>query len=238
MTNGAQSGLQSVAYAMQVIRNGWEDAMLATGTDENSEIISELYGKLNLTADEKVRPYEEKERFSLSDGSVSALLETVDSAKARGAELLCRVTGYGMAHASVPFGKITGSAKGLTAAVTAALDDAGLSAGDIDAVIGFANGHRALDAAETEGLSPVFDLTRVPVISVKERMGEGRAASATLGLAHAALLFHGDLTEEPDAYRLTENGMEKIPVKAEKLNRILAVSYAAGGSYTAIVLER
>ncbi len=238
VTNGAQSGLQSVAYAMQVIRNGWEDAMLATGTDENSEIISELYGKLNLTADEKVRPYEEKERFSLSDGSVSALLETVDSAKARGAELLCRVTGYGMAHASVPFGKITGSAKGLTAAVTAALDDAGLSAGDIDAVIGFANGHRALDAAETEGLSPVFDLTRVPVISVKERMGEGRAASATLGLAHAALLFHGDLTEEPDAYRLTENGMEKIPVKAEKLNRILAVSYAAGGSYTAIVLER
>ena len=238
VTNGAQSGLQSVAYAMQVIRNGWEDAMLATGTDENSEIISELYGKLNLTADEKVRPYEGKNAFSLSDGSVSALLETVDSARARDAKILCRVTGYGMAHASVPFGTVTGSADGLTAAVLAALDDAGLSAGDIDAVIGFANGHRAPDAVETDGLSRVFDLSQVPVISVKERAGEGRAASATLGLAHAALMLCGELETEPDAYRSVGGKMKKCGVRSSDLNRILAVSYAAGGSYAAVVAER
>lgn len=238
VTNGAQSGLQSVAYAMQVIRNGWEDAMLATGTDENSEIISELYGKLGLVADEKVRPYDQKKVFSLSDGSVSALLETVDSAKARGAETLCRVTGYGMAHGSVPFGKVTGSAAGLTAAVEAALDDAHLTASDIDAIVGFANGHSALDAVEAEGLSKCFDLSRVPVISVKERAGEGRAASATLGLAHAALMLHGDLAEEPDAYLATADGMKKVGVKSADLSRILVVSFAAGGSYTAIVAER
>lgn len=238
VTNGAQSGLQSVAYAMQVIRNGWEDAMLATGTDENSEIISELYGKLSLTAGEKVRPYAGKNVFSLSDGSVSALLETVDSAKARGAEILCRVTGYGMAHASVPFGKVTGSVAGLTEAVEAALSDANLNACDIDAVVGFANGHQALDGIETEGLAKVFDLSRVPVISVKERAGEGRAASAALGLAHAALLLHGDLAGEPDAYRKTAGGMEKVGVKSAALSRILVVSFAAGGSYAAVVLEK
>ena len=238
VTNGAQSGLQSVAYAMQVIRNGWEDAMLATGTDENSEIISELYGKLNLVADEKVRPYEKKETFSLSDGSVSALLETVESAKARGARILCRVTGYGMAHGSVPFGTVSGSVAGLHGAIEAALADAGLTAADIDAVVGFANGHRALDAIETEGLSRFFDLARTPVLSVKERAGEGRAASAALGLAHAALLLSGDLAEETDAYRLADGQMQKVGVRADALRHVLAVSYAAGGSYTAVVLER
>ncbi len=238
VTNGAQSGLQSVAYAMQVIRNGWEDAMIATGTDENSDIISELYGKLGYVSDEKVRPYENKEVFSLSDGSISVLLETAKTAKARGAEALCRVTGYGMAHASVPFGKITGSEKGLTDAVESALADANLMPSDIDAVVGFANGHKALDNIEIAGLSQVFDLAEVPVVSVKERAGEGRSASATLGLSHGALMLHGDITEETDAYVKSANGMQKITVKSENLAKILVVSYAVGGSYTAVVLEK
>ena len=91
---------------------------------------------------------------------------------------------------------------------------------------------------EAEGLSKCFDLSRVPVISVKERAGEGRAASATLGLAHAALMLHGDLAEEPDAYLAAADGMKKVGVKSADLSRILVVSFAAGGSYTAIVAER
>lgn len=212
--------------------------MLATGTDENSEIISELYGKLGLVANEKVRPYEGKNTFSLSDGSISALLETADSAKARGAQILCRVTGYGMAHGSVPFGTVSGSVSGLVGAVDAALADANLSAQDVDAIVGFANGHAAPDAIEIEGLSKFFDLGNTPILSVKERAGEGRAASATLGLAHAALLLCGNLGEEPNAYKQTASGMQKVGVKAAELNRVLVVSYAAGGSYTAILLEK
>ena len=105
-------------------------------------------------------------------------------------------------------------------------------------MVGFANGHQALDGIETEGLAKVFDLSRVPVISVKERAGEGRAASAALGLAHAALLLHGDLAGEPDAYRKAAGGMEKVGVKSAALSRILVVSFAAGGSYAAVVLEK
>lgn len=237
VTNGAQSGLQSAAYAIEVMRNGWEDAMIATGTDENDAIISELYHGLGLAADEKVRPYENKNVFSLSDGSVSLLLETEASAKKRGAGAYCKVTGYGMAHASVPFGKLSGSAGGLTAAVRAALSDAHITAADIDAVIGFANGHAAVDQAEADGLSPLFDLTKVPVLTVKERTGEGRAASAALALAHGALLLSGD-TDVCDAYVMTKDGMTPFAADARALRRILVVSYAAGGSYTAVVLEK
>ena len=59
-----------------------------------------------------------------------------------------------------------------------------------------------VDSQETAGLSAVFDLSRVPVLSVKQRTGEGRAASAALALAHGAFLLHGDLDAEPDAYLL------------------------------------
>ena len=51
VTNGAQSGLSGIAYAMNIIREGQESIMLATGTDENSEIIDSLYRKLGLVSD-------------------------------------------------------------------------------------------------------------------------------------------------------------------------------------------
>lgn len=238
VTNGAQSGLQSAAYAMQVIRNGWEDAMLATGSDENSAIISDLFGVLGLRTDKKVAPYDGADGFTLSDGSVSLLLEEADSAEARGARVYCEVAGYGMAHGDVPFGRIAGSARGLEDAVNAALRDAGVEASAIDAVVGFANGQRAIDEVETEVLDRLFDTTCVPVISVKRRAGEGRAASAALSLAQGALLLHGDLPEERDAYIQTANGRERVTVKADGLSTVLVISYAAGGSYTALVLKK
>lgn len=240
VTNGNQSGLQSVAYAMQVIRDGRESAMIATGTDENDAILSELYHGLGLAASEPVTPYAGKDTFPLSDGSVSLVLETADSAAARGAASYCRVRGYGMAHSDVPFGTVGGSSEGLVKAVRAALADAELTAADIDGILGFANGMTEVDSQETAGLSAVFDLSRVPVLSVKQRTGEGRAASAALALAHGAFLLHGDLDAEPDAYLLPagKTGMMQTSVSAGSLRCLLAVSFAAGGSYTAVVIEK
>lgn len=212
--------------------------MLATGTDENNTIISELYQGLKLVTKEPVKPYSKQTAFTLSDGSVSVLLETATSAASRAATVYCKVTGYGMAHGSVPFGTLRGSEHGLVAAIQNALTDANITAAQIDAVIGFANGHTTIDAIETAGLSQFFDLSKIPVLSVKERAGEGRAAAASLALAHGALLLHGDLTMEADAYFCKDGKQEKVTIPAEKLRRILVVSYAAGGSYTAVVLEK
>lgn len=207
--------------------------MLATGSDENSAVISELYHVTGDAADGAVLPYESKTGYSLSDGSVSLLLETGASAAARNATRYCRVLGYGMAHAPVPYGTVKGSEKGLVDAVNAALADAELTAGDIDAAVGFANGCAEVDGIERAGLSAVFGES-LPVITVKERVGEGRAATAALSLAHAALLLHRDLENEPDAYT---NG-KKTGVTGGSLSRVLVISYAPGGSYTAVVLGK
>ena len=66
------------------------------------------------------------------------------------------------------------------------------------------------------------------------------AASAALALAHGAFLLHGDLDAEPDAYLLPagKTGMVQTSVSAGSLRRLLAVSFAAGGSYTAVVIEK
>ena len=61
--NGIQAGLQSLCYAADVIRNGDEKIMVASGTDENTDVTEYLYDKLGLRG--------EKLRKGLGEGSVS-----------------------------------------------------------------------------------------------------------------------------------------------------------------------
>ena len=237
-TNGAQSGLFSVAYAADVIRAGKEKAMLATGTDENNEIMQELYSQLGLLSESYVKPYSGSDRLTLSDGSVSLLLENADTAAARGAKCIAFVKGCGSANAGVEFGTVTGSDKAADTAIAAALEDAGLTPSDIGAVIGFANGHKAVDSIEKTVLGRVFGdkLAELPVISVKETLGEARAASAALGAAHAALMLAGEIGESSCVYYKEDT--VRGSVSSQGLDNILAVSYGSGGSYCAVVIGR
>lgn len=239
VTNGAQSGIASLAYAMSVIRDGKEKAMIATGTDENCDIISELYTGLGFVADVPAAPYENGKGFALSDGSTSILIESESSAKERGAKIYCKVKGFGMAHKSVPFATLSGSGEALDTAIENALADAGISVNDIDAVMGFANGCEAVDNIETEALKRVFGekLATTPVISVKENVGESRAAAAALACAHGALMLSGGIENCENAYVMAD-GIKKQSVESKSLNTVLCIAFGSGGSYSAAVLSR
>ena len=235
ITNGAQSGLASIAYSMDILRKGTEEAVLATGTDENIEIINEIYAKENKIANTVNNAYDNKSGFTLSDGSVSILLEDEAVATKRGAKVYAHVTGYGMAHKSVDFLTIENSESALIDAINFALADANIKASDISAVVGFANGDKTIDNVECAGLTKVFGsgLNNLPVINIKDNIGEARSAGAALAASHAALLLSGDL-KETNAY---VSG-KKTKISGSNLNKVLVISYGFGGSYTAIVVEK
>lgn len=239
IANGAQAGLQSMAYAADVITSGKEQAMLATGTDENTAIIDELYNGLGIVADKLVQPYSGGDKFTLADGSVSVLAETALSAKARGAKVYCAVTGHGTAHSSVPFGKISGSDKALGAAVNEALAAAGITAEDVDAVVGFANGCKAVDDIELKWYDGLFtNGKKPPVVSVKAATGEGRAASAMLALAHGALMLSGKIEVERNAYIPSGGNAVRCDAKCGDMKNVLVIGYGTGGSYCAVTLSK
>lgn len=242
VTNGAQAGLFGIAYATDVIEKGEENAMLACGTDENSDIYDELYRGLGFVSDKPADLYGGKDKaFSLSDGSVSLLLESEQNANARSARKYCRIAGSGSAHSSVDFATLSGSERALDKAIAEAVKDAGLTVKDIDAVIGFANGHKTVDGIETAAYLRVFgdSVSNVPVISVKERVGEARAAAAALGVAHGALMLHGDVKSENSAFVICKDGkVTRKPITCDGFRNILVTSYGSGGSYCAMVLTK
>ncbi|MBR4785498.1 MAG: beta-ketoacyl-[Fibrobacter sp.] len=240
ITTGPLSGLDSIGYSMNVIHDGQEQAMMATGTDENLPIITEFAEKLGVAANDVVAPFANADGCVVGDGSVSILLEEEDYAKARGAKVYCYALGFGHGRKNVKFGKLEGSDEALDKAINDALADAGLKASDIDAVCGFANGFKKIDDIEKGALQRVFGekLAAMPLFEVKERTGEGRAGSATLAASEAAMLLSGEL-ESDNAYFVANDGsVSSKPAAAANLKNVLIISFAAGGSYSAVVFGK
>lgn len=239
ITNGAQSGLASVAYATNILKQKQEKIVLATGTDENIDIIHELYDKLGYISADVALPYENKEGFTLADGSTTIVLESEASAKERNATVYGKVLGYGMAHQGVAFGTISGSKDGLTKAITEALKDAKLSSDQIDAVFGFADGFNVLDEIEKSAYKDIFgsSLENLAVVQMKEHTGEGRAASASLACVHALLMMDGSIVED-HAYFIGPDKITKRRVSGKNWQYALVTSFGSGGTYCAVIIAK
>ncbi len=233
VTNGAQSGLAGVAYAMNVIRQGGGHTMLATGTDENCEIIGELYEKEGLVAKEVRAPYTPGDGITLSEGSISLVLESGSRIAERGGIPYAELVGYGMSHATG-----AGSSEGaeaLARAIRLAFADAGVSSDDISLILGLGNGSAALDTLEMAVYSDIFRSEPIPVLNVRGITGDARAASAALSLGHAALLLSGALGES--ASGILPSG-ETVTLNTAEACYVLTVAASDLGSYTAVIAKR
>ncbi len=173
--NSIQAGLQSLCYAADVIRNGDEKIMVASGTDENTDVTEYLYGKLGLFGG------------MLGEGSVSVILENENSADERGAKKYAELAGWATAHKSVEFGTLKGSESALKTAMEEACAAAGVSVKDIDLVCGFANGNKTVDEIEKNVCAELFG--SVPVVQLKRDIGESRAAASAKQAAYAAKMI-------------------------------------------------
>lgn len=237
VTNGAQSGMSSVCYAYNEIKQNRAKLMLATGTDENSRVMNKLYGQLGMIADNAGGAYSEGSGFVLSDGSTTVALSDGAYAESCGARKYAEVAGYGMTHENVPYGEVKGSDRGLSGAINAAVNMAGISLSDIDAVYGFANGMKEIDDIEKNVYGELFG-GKTPVHCIKEVTGEARAAASTLTVAHAALTLAGDITGNQKAYLVNRDSVEKIESDTTAYRYVLTTAYAVGGSYSAVVLKK
>ena len=237
ITNGNQSGLASVCYAANEIKQNRTAAMLASGTDENSAVMNKLYTQLGLVSDAKSDIYADEKGMNLSDGSVTIALEKASQADSHSAKKYAKIAGYAMTHECVEYGTVKGSDEGLAKAINEACKDAGISADKIDAVFGFGNGIKDVDDIEKNVYAKVFNKA-IPVINVKDYVGEARAAAATLSAAHAALTLAGELGDSQNAYIFNGGEVKKDKVDTKNFDYVIATSYGVGGSYSAVVLKR
>jgi 3-oxoacyl-(acyl-carrier-protein) synthase len=201
--------LNALRYARMLLADGRSDAIVVGAVDEWNLVYHRAYERARLTGTAK-RP-----GFSLGEGAAVVLLETEDSASARGAVPLCSLAGIGSAAAPVSPQKRRATPDVLARAMERALSDASSRAESISLVHLSANGVPWMDEAEIRALEMVFGKNLPATQTVKTQLGENPAIVA-VQMALAA----DSLRNDPG------------------LGSVLVNSFGAGGTFLCAVFEK
>ncbi|MBV2209046.1 MAG: beta-ketoacyl-ACP synthase [Thermomonas sp.] len=183
-SSACTSGSMGIGSAYEVVRDGKQVAMLAGGAEQLDATASAVFDTLFATSvrnDEphlSPRPFDaNRDGLVLGEGAGMLVLEELEHARARGANILAEIIGFGTnsdgAHVTQP------SASTMAVAMQLALDDAGLP----PEAIGYVNAHGTAtdhgDIAESNATQSVFG-TQMPFSSLKSYMGHTLGACGAL----------------------------------------------------------
>ncbi|NCO67895.1 MAG: beta-ketoacyl-[acyl-carrier-protein] synthase family protein [Nitrospirae bacterium] len=267
ISTGFCASLDAVIYASDFIRLNRADVVLAGGVEElceetflgfhNLGYLSGIDGSEPISC-----PFDARRNgIILSEGAAVLVLEDLEHALKRGAEILATVKGYGNSFdASLPFNSPLGkggyrgvkwsddgfkhAGTGLKNAITIALKDAPLSPEDIGFISASANSTKGLDRMETRVIKEIFGAHafNILVSSIKSMVGESFSASGSLSLAAAVGAIKNGFIPPTVNYieKDPECDLDYVPNKAiqKNINHVLVISSDPYGQNTAIVLSR
>ena len=125
------AGNYSIGYAFDLIRQGKKDIFLAGGADPLSKLAFTGFNRLFAMAPEKCQPFDKNRKgMMVGEGGAMLLIESLDSARKRGAEIYGEVLGYGLScdayNMTIP------SEKGIIKVIEKAIKNSGIKKEDVD----------------------------------------------------------------------------------------------------------
>ncbi len=247
VSNACASGANAIGEAYRLIRSGYKYPVLCGGAEAPlCGICFQGYGasgalsKINDST--ASRPFDgTRDGFVLSEGACIMVLEEYTTARQRGAKVYGEIIGYGNTcdsfHQTIP------SAEGEARAINSAIEDAGLTTGDID----FINAHGTStilgDKTETEAIKITFGkkAREIPVFSLKSMTGHMLAASGALEAAITMISMCEGII--PPTINLTERDPEcdlDIVTELRKADIEYAISnsFGFGGVNAVLVMKK
>lgn len=246
------TGTHAVGDAFEVIARGDADVMIAGGSEA---CICELgiggfsaaraLSTRNDEPERASRPWDRaRDGFVMGEGAGVLLLESLDSARARGAEILAEVVGYGMSGDAYHMTAPSPGGEGGARCMQAALARAGMSPEDIDYVNAHGTSTPAGDVAETQGIRSVFGAhaDKIMVSSSKSMTGHLLGAAGGIEAAFAVLAVHNGVVpptinlDDPDP----ECDLDYVPHTARQANIRAAVSnsFGFGGTNATVIVRK
>ncbi|HKY55039.1 MAG TPA: beta-ketoacyl-ACP synthase II [Anaerolineales bacterium] len=246
------SGNNAIGDAVETIRRGAADAMIAGGSEASLVPLAmagmNVMGALSTRNDDPQgasRPFDKaRDGFLMGEGAGILILESLEHAQTRGATILSELTGYGTTddahHISAPAENGAGAAMSMKLA----LENAELNINDI----GYINAHGTStplnDKSETAAIKTVFgeQAYSVPVSSTKSMTGHLLGASGAVEAVFSILAIRDEILPPTINYQTPdpECDLDYVPNQPRKASprHVMSNSFGFGGHNATLIFSR
>ena len=242
------SGSHSIGLAYLFIRNGLQDMILCGGAQETnyySMASFDALGAFSKRADEPARasrPFDrDRDGLVPSGGAAALVMEDYDHAVARGAVILGEVVGYGFSSNGTAIISQP-SADGCTRAMLRALEDAGMTPGQIDYVNAHATGTRQGDLCEAQALGDIFRGSHAWISSTKSMTGHECWMAGASEIVYSLIMMHHDFVAPNINFENGDEFSRELHLATETVstpvNTVLSNSFGFGGTNSALIIRK
>jgi minimal PKS ketosynthase (KS/KS alpha) len=250
VSTGCTSGIDAVAYACDLIRDGSADIMITGGSDAPvSPITLACFDVIKATtpqADDPARacrPFDAtRSGLVLGEGAAILVLEEYEHARRRGAHIYAEIPGFASRCNAFHMTGLKPDGREMAEAIDVALDEARMAPDQIGYVNAHGSGTKQNDRHETAAFKKALGAHayEIPVSGIKSMVGHSLGAIGSIEIAACALALEHQVVpptanlSEPDP----ECDLDYVPNEAReaRLDAVLTVGSGFGGFQSALVL--
>ncbi len=245
-TTACTSGSQGIGYGYEAVKSGAQDIMVCGGAEEIDPLDTAVFDVLYSTSQKNDQPEStprpfDKDRDGLvvGEGAGTLILESLDSALSRGADIIAEVEGF--ATNSDGAHMVNPSSEGMRRVMELALKNTGLKPSQIDYICAHGTSTEIGDIAETTATAACFG-NSVPVSSLKSYMGH------TLGACGAIEAFIS-INQMNEGWVAPTINLENVDpacgdldyvkdIRDLEQNIIMSNNFAFGGVNTSLIFRK
>ena len=240
------SGSHSLGLAFMMIKNGFQDMIVCGGAQETNKYSMASFdglGVFSVREDEPTkasRPFDAgRDGLIPSGGAATLIVESLESAQKRGADIIAEIVGYGFSsnggHISTP------NVDGPALAMDRALKQSGFKAKDIDYINAHATSTPIGDANEARAIYEIFG-NQVPVSSTKSMTGHECWMAGASEVIYSILMMQNNFIAPNINLEHPDDEAKKINLiaetKSQKIDVFLSNSFGFGGTNSALIVKK
>lgn len=252
LATACATGTNALGEAAEMIRRGAADIMLV-GSSEAAIVPLAMAGMNVMTAlstrnedpEHASRPFDKnRDGFLMGEGAGMLVLESLESARARGAKILCEFTGYGASDDAYHISAPAENGAGAAISMRLALEDASLKADDIDYINAHGTSTQLNDKSETAAIKTVFgeQAYKVQISSTKSMTGHLLGASGSLEAAICTKVLNENILPATINYETPDPDCDLDYVPNEPRNfkprHVMSNSFGFGGHNATLIMSR
>ncbi|GMR09900.1 MAG: beta-ketoacyl-ACP synthase II [Anaerolineae bacterium] len=246
------SGTNAIGEAAEIIRRGDADAMIAGGSEAPVVPLAvagfnkmDAMSKRNDDPELASRPFDlNRDGFVLGEGSAQLLLESLEHAKARGAEILAEIVGYGATNDAHHITAPAENGAGAAASMELALENAQLELDEIDYINAHGTSTKLNDMSETAAIKTVFGEVAydIPISSTKSMTGHMLGAAGGIEAIFCVKALQEGIMPPTINYETSDPDcdLDYIPntKREKKLGHAMSNSFGFGGHNATLVFAK